>query len=805
MACVFYLAAVAAYVAARSGRLSPRIGYMLTGLAFLAGMLSKENVATVPLVLVLTELTLFRPDSGESPAPDDTVPRREASGSAHPPLAPPIKGEDAQTPSPGGRGKGEGVRSCLKVPADFKERDHNRTGLSDSSPASAEASPELNARRTSWASGLLGRIAVIGLITVPPFALYLGLTKYLHAMGSLTPKGFLYGITEYYHLSGLSPVAVVLTECKVWWQYLGMIFVPFLYPVRLFQAQTISVSLLDTPWTLPACAGLCALLLAGLWTMRTTIPARRPQRLLEVQSSTPSEHLGGDQREPPSTRSLHERRPGETLLQKGCPTDPLPMTLGTLDGAAHPDGSCRLGTGLSCFDAVPSHDCSGGWGSGGRGGFQDASPSRIRIPIGTHPVPAFGILFFFVTLLPESTLIPQYLFFGYRAILPMVGLLLVVGWGLDRMHQRLGPSAGRLALPAVMATALLVFGTTTLFQTKRWSPPDFWADEYANLPELSARIEPLTYIDVLLDYSDTLVNAGEPDRTIPMLGTLVALGGISGPSSHPAELGEYVKTSFGRIYTLHPVKMQEALLGLARAHKKKGDPKTALSYLRHAVKRNPLHEPSRIQLASALTESGKPEEAVDVLREAITFNPRSSDLHVQMGLAFKNMGKLREAIRHYDMALRRDPRSGPAYNNLAVALEALGHLPRALTNYQHAVGLMPDAPDPNVNLAALLLQTGKTEEALEICRRVLAAAPDHGKALSILGMALLNAGRPGDAMGALKKALKISPDDADLHNALGVALAESGNPDEAVRHFEKALQIAPDHPEARTNLSRMKR
>ncbi len=632
MACFFYVAAVSAYVAARSGRLPAGTGYFLTGLAFLGGMLSKENVVTVPVVLVLTELTLLR----EDPGTDREVPR-------------------------------------------------------DSPPSVERESKGLNARRTLWGRPLLSRIGVIGLITVPPFVMYVALTRYLHAMGSLTPRGIVYGITEYYHLSGLSPLFVALTECKVLCQYLGMVFVPFLFPVRLFQAQTISVSLLDTPWTLPACAGLLTLLVIGVWC------ARR------------------------------------------------------------------------------------------------------------HPIPAFGIFFFFVSLAPESSLIPQYLFFGYRAVLPMVGMLLVLGWVLNRIHQRLGSGLEKLVLPAVLGIVLLLFGTTSVIRAGRWNPLDFWSDEYSRLPPVSARVEPLTYIDVLLNYGDTLVDAGEPDQAIRVFSGLAALGGIPGPSSDPAEVGEDVRMSFARVFTTHPVKIQEALLGLAGAHSRKGDHESALYYLQQAVKLNPWHESSRIRLACALTDRGTPKEALEVLQKGFGFNAKSSGLHMQMGLAFKRMGKLPEAMRHYEKALEFDPRSGTAHNNLGVAIEATGDFPRALEHYRQAVRLMPDSPDANVNLAALLLQTGQTQEAIDICRRVSGTAPDQVRAHSILGMALLGAGRPHDAVGPLEKALELQNNDPDLQNSLGVALAESGNAEQAVRHFKKALEIAPDHPDARANLSRIER
>ncbi len=57
------------------------------------------------------------------------VPRVENRGKSHPPLAPPIKGREAQTLSLGGREKGEGGLGHLNKPAKFKARDDDNQNV----------------------------------------------------------------------------------------------------------------------------------------------------------------------------------------------------------------------------------------------------------------------------------------------------------------------------------------------------------------------------------------------------------------------------------------------------------------------------------------------------------------------------------------------------------------------------------------------------------------------------------------------------------------------------------------------------
>lgn len=66
MACFFYYSALAVYVFARNNAFRPGVSpHVLTTLLFLAGLMTKENVLSLPAVLVLIELILFRQCWGE--------------------------------------------------------------------------------------------------------------------------------------------------------------------------------------------------------------------------------------------------------------------------------------------------------------------------------------------------------------------------------------------------------------------------------------------------------------------------------------------------------------------------------------------------------------------------------------------------------------------------------------------------------------------------------------------------------------------------------------------------------------------
>ncbi|MEW6351866.1 MAG: aminodeoxychorismate synthase component I [Thermodesulfobacteriota bacterium] len=83
--------------------------------------------AMIPISEVRSDNTSSRQEKNSNPS--NTVSRVEKCGRSHPLLARPIKGGEARTVSPGGRGKGEGGPAYFEDPPDFRERDHDVPGV----------------------------------------------------------------------------------------------------------------------------------------------------------------------------------------------------------------------------------------------------------------------------------------------------------------------------------------------------------------------------------------------------------------------------------------------------------------------------------------------------------------------------------------------------------------------------------------------------------------------------------------------------------------------------------------------------
>ena len=360
-----------------------------------------------------------------------------------------------------------------------------------------------------------------------------------------------------------------------------------------------------------------------------------------------------------------------------------------------------------------------------------------------RPVEAFGIIFYLVALAPESLLIPHYLFFGYRPILSMAGILLILGrvivplvkWSETKPQRR----AYRFSIVAVWLILVIAFGLQTFRQATRWNPLNFWSDAYLRLPALSEQVEKRPYWDILMNFSSELFGWGMYAK-----GTEV----------------------------------------LKRATPLSRDAETVIAML-----------PDLPSETEKLTESTLPR--TDPTKNQFKLSP---SLLINLGLALKRNGKIQDAIRIYGKALEIDPTSAIAHNHLGMALQEGGNASMAVEQYRRALALTPDFPEALYNLGNSLREIGDLAQSAASLRKAIELRPDYAQASESLGYTLLMSGKFADAGASLRRALAVNWRNANVHNALGIALAEQGKAEQAEVHFKMALSIDPGHKEAQYNL-----
>jgi protein O-mannosyl-transferase len=104
-----------------------------------------------------------------------------------------------------------------------------------------------------------------------------------------------------------------------------------------------------------------------------------------------------------------------------------------------------------------------------------------------RPLFGFGTLFFLVSLVPEALLVPQFAYFGYRAVLPMLGICLVLADAvlliLDAASKRRMLHVAGAGFIALWAVGAALTAHTTIKKVAIWNKPAaFWQEMIDQFP-----------------------------------------------------------------------------------------------------------------------------------------------------------------------------------------------------------------------------------------------------------------------------------------------------------------------------------
>jgi serine/threonine-protein kinase len=269
---------------------------------------------------------------------------------------------------------------------------------------------------------------------------------------------------------------------------------------------------------------------------------------------------------------------------------------------------------------------------------------------------------------------------------------------------------------------------------------------------------------------------------------------------------------------------------LGSALRDTGDPATAESILRRALRRHPgdvglnydfaqcLEKLARREeairyytaarairpevaheLAHALERKGESDEAIAVFQELTRLRPGNGRHHMCLGTSLRNQGRAQDASVALDSAIallrehiRQRPEDAAAHDNLGTALVRQGMLVESIAESREAVRLRPDSAKLHVNLGNALRRERKTDEAIAEYREAIRLQPDFAVAHISLGVLLCDDKHEyGAAAAAFREAIRLEPASADAHMDLGIALKNLGRWAEAIAEQREAVRLEP--------------
>lgn len=244
------------------------------------------------------------------------------------------------------------------------------------------------------------------------------------------------------------------------------------------------------------------------------------------------------------------------------------------------------------------------------------------------PILTMGIGWFFISLAPESSIIPLVQTANERRLyLPLIGIALAAAAIISSIAAR------PLLRRATAAAIIILFAALTIFDSGRWSDAEsLWTRAYRANPSSRAALHSLA--------SNRLEQKRLDSAEILYRRLLEEYPGYSG-----------------------------GYLGLGRISAKRGEHDAAEQYFLQAMKLDTNEYSPWINLSLLYVQQGKFAEAENVARKGIEIFPRSSKLWNNLGVALANRKRLDEAISAFDQALMYDPNYEIAVRNRENAMK----------------------------------------------------------------------------------------------------------------------------------------
>jgi Tfp pilus assembly protein PilF len=292
-------------------------------------------------------------------------------------------------------------------------------------------------------------------------------------------------------------------------------------------------------------------------------------------------------------------------------------------------------------------------------------------------VALFGLLWYFITFIPMSNIVPIYpeaassvLFTPIHFLyLPSIGVSLCVAFAI-RVAFTENARGNRAASTRALATGTLCC-VIFLFSLLSAARNSIWKDEL-RLYRYIVGMHPENP-RMRLNLGNVYLERGDVDAALLQLEQAVRL---------EPDVASYHNS-------------------LALAYQAKGWPDKAVEQLRETLRLDPDSGMAYANLSTIYRTQGRFREAIASARKAVELLPHSAAARVNLALAYKYGGNLTEAENQFKLAIANDPDNIEAHLGLGTvyALQQQYHLARK--EWEHALRISPDVQEAHENLRKL--------------------------------------------------------------------------------------------------------
>ncbi|MBF0592641.1 MAG: tetratricopeptide repeat protein [Nitrospirae bacterium] len=347
---------------------------------------------------------------------------------------------------------------------------------------------------------------------------------------------------------------------------------------------------------------------------------------------------------------------------------------------------------------------------------------------------SFGILWFFVSLSVESSIIPiADVIFEHRVYLPSVGFILAL-LSVYMINISKFERFQRTIVVPVAVLIVMAFSIAAYARNNTWrNSIAIWEDVVQKSPN---KIRPHNNLGA--DYYDQ----GRFNEAIRQYETSIQL--------KPGEAYAY--------------------LNLGIVYEKQGNLDEASRLYNAALKINPDFPDTHNNLGDFYYGQGRFDDAIKEYQTAIRLKPSFTEAYCNLGVVYNNQGRLDEALTQYQQALRLNPDFPDAHKNLGDFYHNQGRFDDAIKEYQTAIRLKPSFTEAYYNLGVVYHKQGRLDEALTQYQQTLRLNPDHANTHNNLGVIYSVMGKVDEAIKEYQTAIRLNPAHPDAQKNLDILM-----------------------------------
>jgi len=248
-----------------------------------------------------------------------------------------------------------------------------------------------------------------------------------------------------------------------------------------------------------------------------------------------------------------------------------------------------------------------------------------------------------------------------------------------------------------------------------------------------------------------------------------------------------------------------AHFGLAKALEDRGELRKAIEEYQKAIALYPSYYAVYNNLGAVYTKINENEKAINCFNKAIEIKKNYAQPYGNLGHIYYLKGDLDSAEKFLQDAIKYDEYYAVTYNNLALVYFAKNDFDKALSNSLKAIELVPNNLDFRSNLSLIYKGMKNLDKAEKELQYIIQKDPHHYGAYLNLGLVYAEKGDESNAETHLKKAIEIDETNWQGYFNLGILYARKNEFEKALVELKKVDKLNPESSLIKESLSKVEK